>query len=441
VSRPPSAGASAPVPGGPVADASGLSLCWFATALPWPFVVLFWIWLRPVHLSGHFGDPGTLALAHAWILGFLLPSCLGAVYQLLPVVAGRSLAWPGMARCHLVLHVPGVMGLVAGFAAGNYRAAAGAGAVVLLGFVCCAATVLRTLWLSAARDEVVGAFAASACWLVLTGGAGLLLALNRLHGFLPGASLDWLRLHAHMGLAGVFVTLILGAVFRLLPMFTLGEVRSWARVRVALLLSQAGLLGLLFSFAEHIAWATGVFGVVLASAIALAVREAGAVLASRRKRLLDHGLRAFSAGAVVLLAAQVLGLALVLFAEPGGLFLLRGALGYGLLVVVGSLLLMICGMLLKIVPFLVWLRAYGKRVGRGPVPLASKLPVDWLEQAWFESHVIGLVLLLIGVARAESVWLQWGAAGLLVSFTLFTCNLVGVARHLWRPEVPAVASR
>jgi len=423
-----------------VADASGLSLCWFATALPWPFVVIFWLWLRPGHLAGHFGDPGTLALAHAWLLGFLLSACLGAVYQLLPVVAGHSLAWPRLAWAHLALHVPGVLGLVAGFAAGNYRACLGAGAVVLLGFLLCAAAVLRTLLLSAARDEVVAAFAASACWLVLTGGAGLLLAFNRLHGFLPGASLDWLRLHAHMGLAGVFVTLILGAVFRLLPMFTLGEVRNWGRVRLALLLSQGGLFGLLFSFAEHIAWATGVFGVMLASAIVLAVLEAGAVLASRKKRLLDHGLRAFSGGAMVLVAAQVLGLALIVLAEPGSLFLVRGALAYGLLVVGGALFLMICGMLLKIVPFLVWLRAYGKRVGRGPVPLASGLPVTWLEQAWLESHAIGLVLLLIGVARAEPVWLQWGAAGLLVSFTFFTSNLLGVARHLWRPEVrPAVS--
>jgi len=418
-----------------VADASGVSLCWFASALPWPLVVFFWIWLRPGLLSGHFGDPGTLALVHAWVLGFLLSACLGAVYQLLPVVAGQSLAWPGLARLHLVLHVPGVLGMVAGFAAGNFRAAAGAGAVVLAGFVLCAVVILRTILLSRARDEVVTAFALSAVWLVLTGTAGLLLTLNRLHGFLPGDSLDWLRLHAHMGMVGVFVTLILGAAFRLLPMFTLGEVRSWGRVRLALLLSQGGLVGLLFSYAEHIAWASGVFGSLLALGVGLAAVEAGAVLDSRRKRLLDQGLGSFTSGAAVLLGAQVLGLALVLLAEPGGLFLLRGALVYGMLILGGALFLMICGMLLKIVPFLVWLRAYGKRVGRGPVPLASKLSLQWMEQAWFESHAVGLVVLLIGAARAEAVWLEWGAVLLFLSFSFLSFNLLRIARHLWKPEI------
>jgi hypothetical protein len=421
-----------------VADASGLSLCWFAAALPWPFVVMVWIWLRPGLLAGHFGDPGTLALTHAWVLGFLLTASLGAVYQLLPVVAGRSLAWPFLGRLHLLLHLPGVAGMVAGFAAGNFRAAAAAGAVTLAGFVLCAVAVLRTIQVSGTRDEVVSAFALSAGWLVLTGGAGLLLALNRLHGFLPGDSLDWLRLHAHMGLAGVFVTLILGAAFRLLPMFTLGEVRSWGRVRLALILSQGGLFGLLFSFAEHIGWASCVFGLVLASGVGFAALEASAVLATRKKRLLDHGLGAFKTGAAILMLAQVLGLSLLFGAEPGGLFLLRGAFVYGLLILAGALFLMICGMLLKIVPFLVWLRAYGKRVGHGPVPLASKLSLEGLEQAWLESHAVGLVVLLIGVARADATWLQWGAALLCLSFGALAVNLLRIARHLWSPQqVPA----
>lgn len=53
--------------------------------------------------------PYVVALAHLWLPGFLLSVCLGAIYQLMPVVLGTPLMIKNVgAWTHLVLHLVGV---------------------------------------------------------------------------------------------------------------------------------------------------------------------------------------------------------------------------------------------------------------------------------------------------------------------------------------------
>jgi hypothetical protein len=100
------------------------------------------------------------------------------------------------------------------------------------------------------------------------------------------------------------------------------------------------------------------------------------VRTARRPRL-DWGLRLVLVGALFLAPTVVLGLGLALEVVSGP----RLGLAYTVLALGGWASLTIAGMMLKIIPFLVWYRACSPYVGRAPVPtLASsrgRSPGPW----------------------------------------------------------------
>ena len=107
----------------------------------------------------------------------------------------------------------------------------------------------------------------------------------------------------------------------------------------------------------------------VAVAVALGVHVRWVVgFARRRKRpTLDWGLRFVLTGTACLVPLGALGLALALGVGSGP----RVALAYAVLALGGWVSLTIVGMMLKIVPFLVWYRVYAPRAGREPVPTLS----------------------------------------------------------------------
>src|SRR5690606_16769978 len=104
---------------------------------------------------------------------------------------------------------------------------------------------------------------------------------------------------------------------------------------------------------------------------------------------LDVGVRAFVIGMALLGVGALVGLALV-SDLVGAERALGGAVAYGVIVVGGGLSLTVLGMLAKILPFLVWMRAYGPRVGKEPVPVATSLAARCLEELWLWAHLGGL---------------------------------------------------
>lgn len=80
-------------------------------------------------------------------------------------------------------------------------------------------------------------------------------------------------------------------------------------------------------------------------------------------------------------------------------------------------------MLCKIVLFLVWMRAYGPKVGKQPVPVATQLASRSLEQGRLGLHLAGVGLLLAGFATA-------GALSLVIATSLFLANMLRVLAHL-----------
>lgn len=383
-------------------------------------------------LAGHYYHPRLLALTHVVTLGWVTLTILGASYQLIPVVLERPLASERLARWQLVVAVLGVVGMVAHFFIGEWSGLAWSAAMTaaaLLAHVVNVALSMRglTTWSFTAR--LVGLALAG---LAATALVGTALGLDRVWKFLPGLFYPNLHAHVHLALLGWVLPMVLGVAARVYPMFLLArEPGGWAgalqwwglllgvpAVVVGLVLDSpltlAGALAVAAAVGGHLAWVLD-------------------MLQTRRRPALDWGLRFAVAGTAFIVPASLLGLALALDLAGGP----RAALAYGVLAFGGWASLTIVGMMLKIVPFLVWYRVYAPHAGRAPVPTLAELSWPRGEALAFALLVPGQAALALAVAAGDAVWIR--AAGLLVlaGAALFAAVLARVLTHLRaRPAAP-----
>lgn len=417
-----------------------LPLAFMGLALAWLTVATGWLVLQPGLLALPHAAPAVVAFTHAWVLGVFVTVATGAIYQLAPVALGTTLWSERTGWWHFSLHAVGVPGMVHAFWHWNLVELATCGSLVALGIVLFAVNAWNTIRRSGKRDAVAWSLALATGWLSLTVLAGLTLVANHLWNFWTADPLALLRAHAHLGLAGFFVTLMQGVAFRLVPMFTLGDVPDWRPVRAGLWSSQIGLLGLAPALAFHAGHAAAACGVLILAGMLASGWALKQTLATRKKRLLDPGVRAFLRGLTGFVVAAVLGLLLVWpstpwNSTPGGF----SAMVYAVVVFGAALLPGIAGMMCKIVPFLTWMRAYGPKIGRGPTPAAGALTKPRLEKIAFAFQGAAVVPLVAGAWALNAPLLHLGAWLLAIGVGVFLADMLGVLKHLWWPTTGAPA--
>ncbi|HYP67375.1 MAG TPA: hypothetical protein VEP67_03880 [Thiobacillaceae bacterium] len=374
-----------------------------------------------------------LALAHALTLGFLATVMLGALMQMLPVVAGAVLPAPRLVAgfTHLPL-ATGTITLMAGFM-GAGAECFGAG-IVLLGvsFAMFLAGAGISLARAAGNITVRGIQLALVC-LALTVALGLALAGRRagLWG-LPEAQAA-AAAHPILGLVGWVLLLVIGVAYKVVPMFQITpsyppRLSRWLTGTIfILLIIQSGALLLPKTFDRALSvWAE--FGLALAmlsfAAVTLHLQS------RRRRRLPDITLDFWRAGMGSLIICVAIWLAGQLWpgwAESESYPLLLGAMfGFGFATSVAS------GMLYKIVPFLAWFHLQAQLQARaGTIPNMKEMIAQSRVRAQFRLH-----LAACGLLAAATVWPHWLSipAGIAIGLAalLLEANLISAARRYLR---------
>lgn len=364
-----------------------LTAPWFAAAAG---VAL--VWFGPDLLLTRWA-PATLAVTHLLALGFLCLVIVGALFQLLPVLAGAPV--PGViwvsALVYLLL-AGGVPLLVAGFLTSSTDLQLLA--LPLLGGAVLVLLVALVLALRRAQGatETLRAIELSAGGLLVTAALGMtiVLALNARVGLfsLPG----WVDLHLSWALLGWAGILLLGMGFQLVPLFHVTPpYPGWFRRNAPAIL----FLSLLGMTAGHIVGA----GLLHAAGVAVALLVLGvfAVLtlrlqAQRRRPVWDPTLSFWWLGMACLLGAC----AAWLLDAPGPLV--------GVLALAGAGVAVPSGVLYKVVPFLAWFHLQAAQVERSrfdvAVPHMRSWVSDRLAYAHFLFHAAALTLML-------AVWAGW----------------------------------
>ncbi len=337
-------------------------------------------------LAGHYYHPRLLALTHTVTLGWITLTIMGASYQLIPIVLERPLWSERLARWQFVGLVAGIVGMVGHFFIGQWSGLLWGAGLVVAGSVTHVVNVALTVrglrrWTFTARLVLLAhvGFALTLLW-------GLALAVDKVWRVLPPATFPLLHAHLHLALLGWVLPMVLGVAARVYPMFLLStEPAGWpGRVQLAGVALGVPMVvaGILVSEALLAAGALAVAAALVAHGVWV-VR----MVRSRRRPALDWGLRLVLAGTLFLVPAAALGLVLAFDLTSGP----RVALAYAVLALGGWASLTIAGMMLKIVPFLVWYRAYGALVGRAAVPTLAQL-------SWPAGERVAAALLVAGVA-------------------------------------------
>ncbi len=398
-----------------------------------------WLLVEPGVLVGPYSRPHTVALAHLLVLGCAASICMGAMYPIVPVALDVPLHSTRLAIPHTLLHLLGVAAIVPAFYFWEMRGVATGGGLVLLGAVLFVYNLALTL-AATPRFGVVAAFVATTlAWMLSAMALGILMALSKLVPLLPGDPVRWLHAHAHLGILGIFVNLIVGVSLKLLPMFAMSEwserPRSWAML--AMLNGGLALLAVAIPLgARPLAIAAAA---LVASGFAIYAMEIAVILRARRRAAFDPGLITFLGALAMLAPTCAVGfLALALGnREPSSAL----RLAYAFAALFGIVIPAIVGMLYKILPFLVWHRVYGPRVGREPVPTFAQMVSPPLQTATSTLFLVALALLLAGILDAQMAPVAGGAALWLLGLLCFVGNVARVMRHWWRSPPPAARER
>ena len=381
--------------------------------------------------TGHWFQPHILAITHLMALGWATMIILGAGHQLVPVLIENDLYSNMLARTSFLLTGTGIPLLVYGFHVFDLGWPAQVGGSLVLGGLLAFISNIAISIAKSKRENVHAVFVFTATiWLLLTVSLGLALLFNFTSSLLPRDSLHYLSLHAHLGVVGWFLLLVLGVGSRLIPMFLISKYNEprvlWAvfiLVNVALVLYGGFFL---FGFAPALNLIPA--ALVLAGLLLFANYCRKAYIERIRKKVDDQMRTSLLAVALLLLPTLVLIVLIV------ALLITTGAqanvvLLYGFTIFFGWLTAIILGMTFKTLPFIVWNKVYRHRAALGKMPSPKDIFSHPVYKAMAATYLVGFVLFGCGILRGETLLLRVGAAVLLVSAFLYNWNVIKLLLH------------
>ncbi|WP_407280537.1 hypothetical protein U5817_09265 [Aromatoleum evansii] len=361
--------------------------------------------------------PGALAVTHLVAVGFMLTVMLGALFQILPVVAGAVI--PRSGTVSTVVHLAMTIGaLCLAWGLGNSSHAFLLPATVLLGgglalFVVAAFLGLRRIPVAQAtpRDLRIALLG-----FVVAVALGITLALA-LGGQLDLRLLTVLKLHIGWALLGGAGVLLAAASWVVVPMFQITPnypvplTRFWAMGTGAVLLMwSATVYGELGSAEFALSAVLAVLCATFAVSTLNLQRQSRRTVPDMTTRAFQMGMGSFIAGLTCVLAAHQ--------SEHQVWPLLAG-----ILILHGGFVSVIVGMLYKIIPFLAWLHLT-QDVGKAPN--MKKLQPDTPIRRHLALHAAALAALVVA-ALVGNEWLI-RLAGLLIvgEFVFLFANILKV---------------
>ncbi len=389
---------------------------------------------RPDLLATYHYNQYVVAVTHLFVLGWICPVIMGALYQLAPVVLETRLYSEKLARRHFLFHLAGFVGMVWMFWVWNLEEVGHFGSVLAIGVGLFVYNLGRTLARLPRWNVVAGAIVSALCWLSATVLAGLFVACAKCWPISPLDPIAQMHAHAHLGGVGIFLLLIVGVSYKLVPMFALSEVQSPRRAWLSVWLLNGGLLGLVVTLALASRWKL-FFAVVVLSGLAVYGCELLAIVRARKRRHLDWGLKYFLTAISLLGPLAVLAMIL---SWPGlPLTPLTGQLEnvYGFLALIGVVSFAMLGLLYKVVPFLVWYASYSRQIGRAKVPALADLYSARLQAVGYWTFLAGVLAASLATAWANETAVRWSCALLAASLVLFATNMGRVLAHLVRPKI------
>lgn len=360
----------------------------------------------------HYFHPQTLAITHLMALGWGTMIILGASHQLLPVLIEGKLDSYLLALLSFVFAAIGIPLLVIGFYLFNTGLILQTGAVLInLSVICYFLNVINSIAESKKYNVHAFFIAAASLWLFATTFFGLLLVFNFSRSWLPENSVEYLSLHAHMGLAGWFLLLVIGVASRLIPMFLISKYSSPKTLWWIFALINLALIGFIVLKTNHV-FPESYYSPFLLVLIALVLfgNYCYKAYKVRIRAHVDEQMK-ISLLSVGLLFLPLISLIVIIFfiSEKSEISIV---LLYGFSIFFGWITAIILGMTFKTLPFIIWNKTY-KSLANKSTPAPKDLFSEKLFNLMAVLYLTGFFIFLAGIVSLNDLFLKAGAIFLL----------------------------
>ena len=382
-------------------------------------------------ITSHYFHPHTLALTHIMALGWGTMVILGASHQLVPVLIEGKLYSNKLAFTSFILAAAGIPMLVYGFYVFDMGPIAKwGGRLVILAII----TYLVNMAVSMTKSKHENVHAVfvftAAVWLLATATFGLVLMYNFTFPLLPRDSIKYLPVHAHVGVVGWFLLLVIGVGSRLIPMFLISKYNNTRLLWWIYVLVNGGLVAfvLIFFYAGNKSLLS-ISLLTVACAIVLFGNFCYRCYRHRIRNKVDEQMKVSLLSVVMMLLPVLFSIVIILLMVMAPKENIRVVIAYGFIIFFGWITAIILGMTFKTLPFIVWNKVYHHLAGKGKTPNPKDLFSNTIFRWMSIAYIMGVLLFAAGILFHFAFVLQFAAALLLLTSLLYNWNVIKLLMH------------
>lgn len=364
-------------------------------------------------------------------LGWGTLMIFGSTYQLLQFILETDLYSKRLAWFTFALFIPGLTGLVTSFWVFDPGIYMQTGSILLLISVLMFTINVYCTFKKNRQGSIQEDFILTSCWwLAFTAVLGALMVFNFRFAFLPKDHIQFLRIHAHMGVAGWFLLLIIGVSSRLVPMFLVSTYQNTRLLNWSFyLINGALLLFLVDGYMSGINLKTYGILVLGASGVACYLVYLYKSFSSRTRRSLDLPMMQTFFSFVLLASAVIIAPFIIHYFLKNDPVSVRYSNLYGTLLFIGWITCLILGQTFKTLPFIVWLKHYEHLTGKVKTPLPVNLVSNSLVKVQTVAFFVFCMTFYAGYFCFSELLINIALVSLVVTAAVYVIAVASVLLH------------
>ncbi len=358
-------------------------------------------------------NPNIIATIHLVTIGFIIMTILGALQQMLPVIAGAVI--PNAKRVSNITFTLISLGLVAftlGFLLYEKLYFFLAALMLLSGLMYFTVIALIQLFKVPNKSYIVKGIIISLLFFIFAFLVGIHLLIANATSNISALHYDFALLHYNYIFFGFLYILIMSISIQVVPMFWVASAYKKYEQSLLILLTTTLLvfypINLFMNFGLDI-----VYKILLTLSIFYFVYLTIQKLQNRKRKLKDITVYFYITSMLFLAIGSAYWVAMSFFTLPTNLL--------GILLGLGFVVSLMNGMMYKIVPFLTWFHLNAK--GLFDIPSMREMIPQKNMQIQFYLHLSFMVCLIIGFTFSINIIIQLAAVLFIVSNALLFINI------------------
>jgi hypothetical protein len=349
---------------------------------------------------GFFYSPHLLAITHLITLGWITSNILGAIY----IAAPMSLQlWLPARKIDYVLFFTftvGVLGIVTHFWTFTPIGIAGSGSFIYITLIGVAIRVINGLKKAKAPGFVKMHIIFSFLNILIAALWGIVIALNKDHGFLPTSFISSLYAHLHLAAIGWVLFMIFGFGYRLVPMFVPGAPAKGIWPWIGGIMMEAGIVSAFLFILKKPEWTIASVILIIAGLLIFLLQTFRTILNRKpvpppEPPLPDYSILHILVSFLWLMCSVIFGV--ILLRSVSDEHAMRLAITYGFMALVCSMSQIIVGMRPKLFSIFTWYHVFTQQQNTHNLPRPIDMGNRNLQATTFVLWTIATILFSISL--------------------------------------------